>query len=154
MNHKLKFPPRAMMLAGRMRSGKTTLSAMYAAACAPFGQKNVLIITERHNLRSVEEQIAEFAGPFRNNVQYLALDTRMSKDFPSPKDVKAVIFMIDAVYYKPDTVMCYDKPSPSLKKFIGELDDPFAIVPYILFTCHMPDAIEPLIQTRTVSNRP
>lgn len=154
MNHKLKFPPRAMMLAGRMRSGKTTLSAMYAAACAPFGQKNVLIITERHNLRSVEEQVAEFAGPFRNSVRYLALDTRMFKDFPSPKDLKAVIFMLDAVYDGPDTVKCYEKPSTSLKKFLDNLDDPFAIAPYILFTCHMPDAIEPMLQTRTVSNGP
>lgn len=148
MNHKLKFPDRAMMLAGRMRSGKTTLSGMYAAQCAPFGQSNVLVITERRNLRATEEMIAEFAGPFRNSVKYLTLDTRFEKDFPSPKDLKTVIFMLDAVYCGPDTVMVYDKPSGALKKFLNRLDDPFAQVPYILFTCHMPDAIEPTIQQR------
>lgn len=148
MNHQLKFPERAMMLAGRMRSGKTTLSAMYAAQCAPFGQSNVLVITERSNLRATEETIAEFAGPFRNTVKYLALDTRLEKDFPSPKDLKTVIFMLDAVYHGPDTVMTYAKPSGALKKFLDRLDDPFAQVPYILFTCHMPDAIEHTIQPR------
>jgi hypothetical protein len=137
-----------MMLAGRMRSGKTTLSAMYAASSAPYGQNNVLIITERRNIRATEEYVADLAGPFRNSVKYLTLDTRFEKDFPSPKDLKVVIFALDAVYHGPDTVMIYDKPSGALKKFLDRLDDPFAQVPYILFTCHMPDAIEPTIQQR------
>lgn len=148
MNHKLVFPPRAMMVAGRMRSGKTTLSTMYAAGCAQFGQGEVLIISERRSLGHIELTVNEFAGPYRNAVKYLALDTRMEKDFPSPRDVKCVIFMLDAVYDGPDTVKCYDKPSTALKKFLDRLDDPFAQVPYILFTCHMPDAIEPTIQPR------
>lgn len=148
MNHQLTFPPRAMMLAGRMRSGKTTLTTMYAAACAQFGQGEVLIITERRNLGNVEATVHEFAGSHRNNVKYLAVDARFEKDFPSPRDVKCVIFMLDAVYSGPDTVFSYDKPSGALKKFLDRLDDPFAQVPYILFTCHMPDAIEPTIQPR------
>lgn len=147
-SHTLKFPPRSMMVAGRMRSGKTTLSTLYATGCAQFGQGEVLIVTERHNLGPVESLIHDFAGVHRNRVKYLALDTRMEKDFPSPRDLKCVIFMIEAIYTGPDTVVTYLKPSGAVRKFLEKLDDPFAQVPYVMFTCHMPDAIETTIQQR------
>lgn len=148
MNHKIKFPPRTMLVAGRMRSGKTTLARMYAAANCHPDRNTVLVITERHYLKEAEGEVSAFEQVEHSRAKFLAFDTRFEKDFPSPKDLRAVIITVDAVYSGPDTVLVYEKPSSALLKFLDKLDDPFVQEPYILVTCHMPGAIEHMIQQR------
>lgn len=145
MNHSVVFPQRSMMLSGTMRSGKTTASLLYVVGLSSYrhhGTPSIMVLFDPPYQNSIVESLLEFCADM-SNIAMIPWSEELADDaMPSPENLHTVVCMVDSVFQKGNTVKTYSKPSQSILQYLKKLDDPKAIQPHILFSSHLPDAIE------------
>lgn len=143
MNYKVTFPKRAMMLSGPMRSGKTTALVHYIVGVSKHRQhsgRNVLVLVEQGYGNSLLDDLLAH-GADMSNIAVVYWGAPLSV-MPSPAELHTVVCAVDSVYQEGTTVNTYHTPSSVILDYLRVLDEPTALQPYIMYSAHLPNAID------------